>query len=234
MEVFVPHYTCKNAFESGVACLKILTDYVNGIRINEKKPVNLSDIAIKTAMKISANNPLKIPLSYDLVSLSVKKFNTLLVRQKEEYKMDYDNLLAYEKKLRSELMSKGLRVFVAKEFEEELISILKDGPIIVFVDFNKLYKQRNLGFGWLIVLEYNELKNELITYDPMYYSRLPRSRNHERLKNTFKNRYIAFNKNFFIDSIKNIDDLTISNREKAKKNTSKPFIREFFTIYKKD
>ncbi|MDD4353502.1 MAG: hypothetical protein PHN56_03525, partial [Candidatus Nanoarchaeia archaeon] len=81
--------------------------------------------------------------------------------------------------------------------------------------------------------EYNEIRKELITYDPMYYSRLPRSRNHERLKNTFKNRYISFNKNFFIDSIKNIDELIISNREKAKKIVSKPFIREFFTIYKK-
>ncbi|MFA5303648.1 MAG: hypothetical protein WC393_03880 [Candidatus Nanoarchaeia archaeon] len=234
MKVFVPHYTCKTGFESGVACLKILTDYVNGVKINEKKPNDLTEIAVKTAKKISINNPLKIPLSYDLINLAVNNFNTVLFRQKENYKNDYEGLLDYENKIKSELMAKGMRLIVSKEFEEELLEALKDGPVIVFVDFNKLYKQLNLGFGWLIALEYNESKNELITYDPMYYSRLPKSRNHERLKNTFKNRYISFNKNFFIDSIKNIDELIISNREKTKRTTSKPFIREFFAIYKKE
>lgn len=234
MKVFVPHYTCKNGFESGVACLKIMTDYVNGVRINEKKPTDLTDVAIKTAFKISKNNPFKIPLSYDLINLAVNKFNTVLFRQKENYKNDYEGLIEYENKIKSELLAKGTRIIVSREFEEELLHALNDGPVIVFVDFNKLYKQRNLGFGWLIALEYNEPKNELITYDPIYYSRLPKSRNHERLKNTFKNRYISFNKDFFIDSVKNIDDLIISNREKTKKITSKPFIREFFTIYKKE
>jgi hypothetical protein len=233
MKVFVPHYTCKNSFESGVACLKILTDYINGARINEKKPTDLTAIAIKTAIKISANNPLKIPLSYDLINLAMPNFGALLIRQKECYKMDYNGLLAYEQKMKTELMGKGLRFIVAKEFEEELLSNLNNGPVMVFADFNKLYKQLNLGFGWIIALEYNESKNELIIYDPIYYSRLPKSHNHERLKNTFKNRYIAFNKNFFIDSIKNIDELIISDRDKTRRNTSKPFIREFFSIYKK-
>ncbi|MDD4353046.1 MAG: hypothetical protein PHN56_01170 [Candidatus Nanoarchaeia archaeon] len=161
MKVFVPHYTCKNGFESGVACLKILTDYINDVRINEKKPTDLSEIAIKTALKISNNNPLKIPLSYDLINLAISKFSALIVRQKECYKMDYEGLLAYEQKMKSELMNKGMRFIIAREFEEELLENLNNGPLIVFVDFNKLYKQLNLGFGWLIVLEYNEIKKEL-------------------------------------------------------------------------
>ena len=234
MKVFVPHYTCKNGFESGVCCLKILTDYINGVKINEKKPVDVTEVAQKTAIKISANNPLKVPLSYDLIGLAINKFSAVLFRQKERYKMDYNDLLAYEEKAKTELALKGLRLIISKEFEEELLEALNDGPVIVFVDFNKLYKQLNLGFGWLIALEYNGLKDEMITYDPMYYSRLPKSRNHERLKNTFKNRYISFRKNFFIDSLKHVDELIISDRNKARKVSSKPFIREFFTIYKKE
>ncbi len=232
MRVFVPHYTCKSPFESGVVCLKIMTDYLNNIRINEKKPNDLSEIAKKTSKKI-ALNPLKIPLSYELIMLGLGNFNAELVRQKESYKMDYEGLLIYEKKIKSELMSKGMKFILAKEFEEELIKRLKYSPQIILVDFNKLYKQINLGIGWIIALEYNPLRDEIIIYDPLYYSRLPKSRNHERLINTPKNRYISFKRNYFIDSLKNIDEIIISPRNDKKKSASKPFIREFFTIVKK-
>lgn len=232
MKVFVPHYTCKSSFESGVVCLKVMTDYLNNVRINEKKPNDLSEIAQKTSKKI-ANNSLKIPLSYELIMLGLGNFNAELVRQKESYKMDYEGLLDYEKKMKSELMDKGMRFILAKEFEEELIERLKYSPQIILVDFNKLYKQVNLGMGWVIVLEYNPLRDELIIYDPLYYSRLPKSRNHERLRNTPKNRYISFKRNYFIDSLKNIDEIIISPRDDKKKSPSKPFIREFFTITKK-
>jgi hypothetical protein len=232
MKVFVPHYTCKSSFESGVVCLKIMTDYLNNVRINEKKPNDLSEIATKTAKKIAANS-LKIPLSYELIMLGIGNFNAELVRQKESYKMDYEGLLDYEKKMKSELMDKGMRFILAREFEEELIERLKTSPQIILVDFNKLYKQINLGMGWAIALEYNPLRDELIIYDPLYYSRLPKSRNHERLRNTPKNRYISFKRNYFIDALKNIDEIIISARDNKKKSTSKPFVREFFAIIKK-
>jgi len=232
MKVFVPHYTCKSSFESGVVCLKVMTDYLNNVRINEKKPNDLSEIAQKTSKKIALSS-LKIPLSYELIMLGLGNFNAELVRQKESYKMDYEGLLIYEKKIKSELMSKGMKFILAKEFEEELIKRLKYSPQIILVDFNKLYKQINLGIGWIIALEYNPLRDEIIIYDPLYYSRLPKSRNHERLINTPKNRNISFKRNYFIDSLKNIDEIIISPRNDKKKSASKPFIREFFTITKK-
>lgn len=230
MKVFVPHYTCKSSYESGPVCLKIVTDYLNNVRINEKKLQDLTEIAQKTAKKISMNNPLKMPLIYDLAKLAIKNFRVGIFREKDAYNDDFNGLFEYEAKIKDELIEKGAKIIIG-DFEELFFKKIKKHALIVFADLNKLYSQTNLGFGWIVALEYNELKKEVIIYDPMYYARVPKSKNYERLSNTLKRRYISFKQGFFMKSLKGVNEALVRDRDKKNK-PSKPFVSEFFAIAK--
>jgi len=116
---------------------------------------------------------------------------------------------------------------VTEDIDKELVEKLKKKPVMMLMNLNALYGEKNSNLGYIIVLEHNKVKNEFIIYDPMYYNRISKTRNYERLDNTPKRRYISVKRVHFLKSWSSIEDLLVFLN---KKNSIKPFKKEFITI----
>ncbi len=97
-----------------------------------------------------------------------------------------------------------------------------------------MYKQKNAGLSWVIVTEYNKSLDEFIVYDPMYYTKLPKTRDWERIVNTPKKRYISFRSKYFLMCWKKTSDTVIYSGVRRANSGIKPFFREFLAIAKAD
>ncbi len=234
MKRFVHHYTCKKIEQTGVTCLKILSDYASGVGVYEKKIKDLHSIAKSTNDKITRLSSWKVPIIYDLISLAIKKFNITLVKEADFHPDDDRGIKEYSMRLRSELIKKGLNEEINEDIENKLADELKKRPVMLLINFNELYKQRNAGIGWIIITEYNHQNNEFIVYDPMYYTRLPRNRNWQRLPNTPKKRFISFKANYLLEVWRKTKETTVYSTVVARKKAIQPFQREFFSLTKKD
>lgn len=232
MERFVPHYTCKKAEDTGIVCIKVLISYQDKTGIYEKKITDLTSIANNIKSNISKDNPWNTPIIYDLASYAIHKGKKpVIVKESIKHLTDPGTKINnYSKKRLRELEGKGLKQEVQNEIEKELLNVLNNHPVMLFLNLNFLYNQRNAGLGWIIILEYNEARDEFIVYDPMYYTRIPRSRDWHRLKNTPKKRYISFKKEYLLKIWQDTKNTQIFSREKNKKQGFKPFTREFLYI----
>jgi hypothetical protein len=219
MERFVPHYTCKRKEQTGFVCFKILSDYADGVGVFEKKPKDLSDLADKVNKKLTKLSPWRTPIMYDFASFSKKP--VMIVKEEDKYVNKYSKKKSKEVKAEEK---------ISEEIENELMDVLKKTPVMLFLNLNKLYKQRNIGLGWIIITEYNLIRDEFIIYDPMYYTRLPKTKYWERLQNTAKKRFISFNRKYFIEKWAEIKETRLIHREDRKNKGIKLFTREFLAI----
>jgi hypothetical protein len=229
MQRFIPNYTCKKPEQTGITCLKALIDYYKNVKVYEKKIKDISKEAVKIKKKITSESPWKTPIIYDLANYSInKKHKTLIIREEEKQAIP-----EYGEKRREELKKKGLKDEIKPRIEEELLKVLKERPVIIFLNFNKLYNERDAGLGWVVITEYNKNNDEFIIYDPLYYTRLPKSKHWQRLPNTPKKRFISLKRLYLFKTWDETKKTKILLRRERKKELIQPFIREFLSISEK-
>lgn len=230
----VPHYTCKKIEQSSVTCVKTIIDYISKKKIYEKKITDYSDRSNLIIKELTKKSPWNIPILYDLALFAKNKFEVTIVKEKNIHIKDpIKDIESYSKKKEKECLEKGVKQEINSDIENVLIKKLQNSPVILFINGNFLYKQRNAGLIWIIVLEYNKTLDEFIIYDPMYYTRLPRTRNWVRIINTPKMRYISFKYNYFMKVWRETSETTTVSTDTRVKKRVVPFTREFLIIRKK-
>lgn len=232
----VPHYTCRKNEESGITCVKTIIDRLKGVGIFEKKIKDLSSFADEANYKLTKNSPWKTPIIYDLaIFANESDADVLVVKEKDSHIKDpVKKIEEYSKKIREDCIKKGVKEKIDEKIAESFMNDLEQSPLLIFMNANSLFKQLNAGMTWLIVLEYNGSLDEFVIYDPLYYTRLPKSKYWERINNTPKKRYISFKRNFFFDCWNKTAETMIYSTERITKEGIRPFIREYLCITNKD
>ncbi len=215
MKRFVPNFSCEDPKYSGIAAIKTLMGYKEKVNIYEKKIFN-----IDSAPKGIIDARIKMPTTYDIIKLS--RYNCKIVADEEIVESPIADIL---KEKRKEVENK-IEEKIVENIEQELLNVLKKRPVMAFVNFSKLYEDKMAGIGWIVVVEYNPKRDEIITYDPMFFKRVAKTDNWERLENTPKKRYIAFKRRYFFKKWKEVKEIKIL----FKKKTFKPFRREFIYL----
>jgi len=231
MKRFVPNYTCKKTEQTGITCLQALMDYAGKVGIYENKINDMSESAKKISKELTASSPWKTLIIYDLAALALSKnYCARIIKEKDSHPSDNKNINDYSRKEREELLKKGLKEEIIVEIEKALIKELEKNPVMAFMNLNYLYKQNNAGMGWIIITEYNPKMDEFIIYDPMYYTRLPKTAYWERMKNTPKKRFITFKNNYFLKNWRLTGETKVFFKGDAERTGFMPFIREFLSI----
>ncbi|VVB75905.1 Uncharacterised protein [Candidatus Tiddalikarchaeum anstoanum] len=230
----LPHYTCRKNKQTGVTCTKILIDYYNNVPVYEKKIRDLSIYSEDVNRKLLKNNPWKTPILYDLALFAKEEgLNVEIYKEKDSHVKDpLKNIEEYSREREKKCLELGVKENFNEDMETKLGEWIWGGPLLLYINANYLYKQANAGFIWLIVLEYNKERDEIIVYDPLYYTRLPETRSWLRIENTPKRRYISFRRGFFLECWRKTTETPIYSSELRVKKSVKPFIREFIAITK--